>query len=352
MQDSIQRVKAVIRGELPDRTPLYDLLRNDEVVNHFAGRTVTPENGHQVTYQAYEPAIDATRPPVRTPNQLRSEVRQDGRTQRYFRWTVWVEPRKYRDGEHYAAQKRKLLDGFDPAWNQQKQDKLDEDLAFAADQQERLGEVFLFPIGACEWLTRIYEEVGLEQFCYYLADYPDLIVEQLECHTIDAVLWAERLPEPHGLDAVVLADDLAFKTGPFLSPRWFESHYFSRLARICDAYHDRGIKILFHSDGDLNPILDGLVQAGVDGLNPIETLANMDVGQVHRRHPHLFLAGGIDVSRLLPYGKPAQIKDVVRRAIDAAEGRLMVGSTTEVHDDVPLENFLAMRDAVLEHAYR
>ena len=41
--------------------------------------------------------------------------------------------------------------------------------------------------------------------------------------------------------------------------------------------------MLFHSDGNLNPILDGLVEAGIDGLNPIEVLAGMDVGAIHRR---------------------------------------------------------------------
>ena len=352
MRGSMERVRAVIRGELPDRPPMYDLLRNDAVLSHFAGQTVTTENGHWLTYEAYEPAVDATRPLVRTPNKERTETREDGRTERFFRWTTWVEPRKYRDGEDYARAKRKMLDEFDPSWNEAKEAKLRKDLASSAELQDRLGEVFTFPIGPCEWLTRIYEEVGLELFCYYLADYPDLIVEQLECHTIDAVLWAEHLPREHDFDAVFLADDLAYKTGPFLSPKWFQSHYFPRLARICEAYHERDIKILFHSDGDLNPILDGLVEAGVDGLNPIEIQAGMDVGRVHRRHPHLFLAGGIDVSQLLPYGGPAEIKDAVRAAIDAAEGRLMVGSTTELHDEVPLENFLAMRDAVLEHSYR
>ena len=84
-------------------------------------------------------------------------------------------------------------------------------------------------------------------------------------------------------------------------------------------------------------------------MNPIEVFAGMDVADIHRRHPNLFLAGGIDVSALLPHGTPRQVKDAVHRAIDAAEGRIMIGSSTELHDDVPLENFLAMRAAVLEH---
>jgi hypothetical protein len=61
------------------------------------------------------------------------------------------------------------------------------------------------------------------------------------------------------------------------------------------------------------------------------------------------MAGGIDVSQLLPYGKPQEVKDTVNRALDVAGGRLMVGSSTELNNEVPLENFLAMRDAVLEY---
>jgi len=52
-----------------------------------------------------------------------------------------------------------------------------------------------------------------------------------------------------------------------------------------------------------------------------------------------------DVSQLLPFGSPQEVKDAVKRAIDAAEGRIMIGSSTELHDDVPLENFFALREA-------
>ena len=61
------------------------------------------------------------------------------------------------------------------------------------------------------------------------------------------------------------------------------------------------------------------------------------------------MAGGIDVSQLLPFGKPQEVKDAVKKAIDNAEGRIMIGSSTEVHNEVPLENFIALREAVLEY---
>ena len=61
------------------------------------------------------------------------------------------------------------------------------------------------------------------------------------------------------------------------------------------------------------------------------------------------MTGGIDLAQLLPHGTPQQVAETVRRTIDAAEGRIMIGSSAELQNSVPLANFLAMRDAVLNY---
>jgi uroporphyrinogen decarboxylase len=197
----------------------------------------------------------------------------------------------------------------------------------------------------------IYGEIGLEAFSYFLVDCPEVIIAQLEHNMVRAVTLAQHYPQAHGVMAGFLGDDIAFNSGPLLNPAWLREHYFPRLAKVIAAWHASGIKVLFHSDGNLNQILDDLVDAGIDGLNPIEVLAGMDIAEIHRRHPHLFMAGGIDVSQLLPFGSPAEVKDAVTKAIDAAEGRIMIGSSTELNNDVPLANFLALREAVFENPY-
>jgi uroporphyrinogen decarboxylase len=350
MKGSLDRVRAVLRGDMPDRAPLYDLLRNDAVIEYFTGEKLTSENAERVVFATYEPAIDATRPMVRLPRREESYKLPDGRAERVFRWTVWTEHRTYADSDAYAAAKRAELND-DMSWTDERQVAMDQYLTSLAEHRRKLGEVFFFPSGSGMGLMGIYGEVGLESFSYYLADYPDIIEALLERIVQRTVQWIEHLPANHGIEAVMSGDDIAFKTGPMLSPVWFKKHYFHRLARVTAAYHKKGIKVMFHSDGNLNSILDGLVEAGIDGLNPIEILADMDVGDIHRRFPKLFMTGGIDVSQLLPHGSPQQIKDAVHRAIDDAEGRIMIGSSTELHDAVPLANFLAMREAVFEHRY-
>ena len=347
MQGSIERVRAVINGAQPDRTPLYELLRNDAVISHFAGEQLTIANAAQVVFRAYAPAVDATRPGVKLPEAPATVILQDGRRQRHYRWTTWTEHVKYADSQAYAAAKRAELARLDGSWTAEDQQRMAETIAANAEYRSKLGEVFFFAGGTGPGLMGIIGEIGLEQFSYYLADCGDLIVALLDAGVDKAVQWIEHLPEGHGIEAVFMGDDIAFKTGPLLSPAWFKANYFDRLERIVAAYHAKGMKVLFHSDGNLMPILDDLVAAGVDGLNPIEVLANMDVATIHQRHPHLFMAGAIDVSQLLPFGRPRQVKDAVRRSIDAAGGRIMIGSTTELNNEVPLANYLALRDAVL-----
>jgi uroporphyrinogen decarboxylase len=349
MQKSLERIRAVLNGEPPDRAPMFDLLRNTAVIEHFTGERLTVENGVDLVYKAYAPAIDGTRPLVKSPNAERTEILPDGRRQEIRRWTIWTEHRQFPDSAAYEAEKRRQLDGFDPAWKEADQRDMESALAGIADVRRKLGEVFCFPgIPSGPSLMGLYGEVGLEDFCYCLADCPDIIVDLMERNTVCAENWYAHLPDDHGIEGGFLGDDIAFKSGPLLSPVWMRKHYFPRLARTIAAAHARGIKVLFHSDGNLNPILNDLVAAGIDGLNPIEVLAGMDVGEIHRRHPHLFMAGGIDVSQLLPFGTPGQVRDAVRKAIDAAEGRILIGSSTELNEEVPLANFLALRDAVLE----
>lgn len=351
MKGSLERVRAVIGGQMPDRPPLYELLRNDAVIEHFAGQPISMANPAQAVFAAYAPAVDATRPPVRLPEQERLVTRPDGRQQRHDRWTIWTEHRRYADSDAYAEAKKQELASESGDWTEEDQRQMDAAMDLIAQSRKKLGEVFFFPSGVSLNLMDIYGEVGLEMFSYCLVDHPDIIDELLERNVRRGLRWIEHLPADHGIEAMFCGDDVAYKSGPLLSPAWMADHYFPRMARLNEALHRRGISVLFHSDGNLMPILGLLVDAGIDGLNPIEIMAGMDVGEIHRLYPKLYLCGGIDVSQLLPFGTAAQVRDATRRAIDAAEGRLMVGSSTELNDDVPLENFLAVWETVLGTRY-
>ena len=96
-------------------------------------------------------------------------------------------------------------------------------------------------------------------------------------------------------------------------------------------------------------VMDDLVEAGIDGLNPIETVAGMSLRTVREKVGHkLFFAGGIDMSQLLSNGTVDEVRQVCRQAIrDAYPGYLM-GSTTEADNSCKLENLVAMYEVTME----
>ena len=351
MEGSRERVMAVLEGRKPDRTPLYELIRNDGVIEHFTGRRLTIENAPELIFETFPRAVDCTRG-VRMPDHEGERRLEDGRLQKTYRWTVWTERPSAPSSVEYAETKREALEGPQDVWTDANQERMDRQLAGMRETRRKLGDDFFFFGGVpALGLMGMYGEFGLEPFCYYLADCPEVMDMQLENHMVRSILWAEHLPDDHGIVAAMSGDDIAFKGGPLLSPAWFDEHYMPRLKPIMDAYHTRGIKVNFHSDGDLMPVMDGLVEAGIDMLNPIETAAGMDIAEMHRRYPKLVYGGGIDVSALLPFGTPTEVRDATVKAIDDSEGQILIGSSTELQYTVPLANFMAMREAAMAYAF-
>lgn len=386
-----ERVMAVVRGEKPDRQPLFDLLRNDAVLEHFAGEKLTFENATRVTRIAHARAVDGTRGLPKIPVPPISDILPDGRPVRYERWFRWAERKQYADLADYVRQKKATLAG--PILSEEEKTEARNLIAaYSACEAEYLSDIaFFWSFGVHDkhqfgvesrslqgyYLSDLYEEIGLDRFCLWFMDEPSLVSELLERHfrkSIEVIRMlpgtdakapdrgtgsragssprdgrsGENAPQAQALRAplgLCIADDIAFKSGPFLDPGFFEREYFPRLKEVCAAAHERGFLVFFHTDGDLRLLIDGLVHAGIDILNPIEK-APFFVREIHSRCPKLTLAGSIDISWLLPFGKPEEVRDEVRRVIDDAEGRILIGSSSILLDTVPVANFLAMREAV------
>jgi len=348
----LERVRRVVAGGKPDRAPLFDLLPNDAVLRHFNGGSAVEPGDYRAAIRALVAATDGSRPSYLSPNVAREEILPDGRLRKVERWTVWTSHSSPPSSEEYRAIKKKELARQYAETEKPHDFTQDEGYRWNLHLHSCFGEDYYFLMSApSPGLMHISMEYGLEAFSYFLCDCEDVSIEQLEHNTEWGCRWAEGLPADDPFEMLFIGEDIAFRGGTFVRPQWLEREYGPRLARVINALHQRGKKVMFHSDGNLNLVMDMLVEAGIDALNPVEVNAGMHLADLHRRYPKLVFAGGIDASHLLPFGTPQQIKDAVVRAIEDTEGRILVGSSTEVFNAVPLENYLAMREAAMQYRY-
>jgi uroporphyrinogen decarboxylase len=151
-----------------------------------------------------------------------------------------------------------------------------------------------------------------------------------------------------GADVVMLGDDYAGTQGPLFSPAVFEQFLLPRLKRMVDSIHEEGGKVIKHSDGNLWPILDMIINTGIDGIHPIEPIAGMDIGEVKQKYgKKVCILGNIDCSSLLPRGTPAEVEAAVRECIRKASfgGGHVICSSNSIHSSVNPRNYLAMINA-------
>ncbi len=153
-------------------------------------------------------------------------------------------------------------------------------------------------------------------------------------------------------------DDMGHQQGTLLSPATFRRLIKPRFARLYRAakeifrqYNPQG-KLMAHTDGDVYPLIPDYLEMGLDVLNPVQPyVAEMDHKRLKREFgDRLCFHGGIDLQRVLPFGSPEEVyAEAVKtmRALGPGGGYILA-PTHYLTPDVPPENVLALRAAVLE----
>ena len=155
-----------------------------------------------------------------------------------------------------------------------------------------------------------------------------------------------------GLDVLIIEDDIADKNFPLIAPDQFLEFINPYNRRLVALAHEKGLKVIRHSDGNLWPLLEILLDTGYDGLNPLEPQAGMDLKKLKDYcGDRLCFLGNIDCIDLLPNGTPEQVEATVKKAIaDAGQGGgLVIASSNSLHPGVKPENCVAMFDAAKKH---
>jgi uroporphyrinogen decarboxylase len=229
------------------------------------------------------------------------------------------------------------------------------------EQARRLAEEQLYGIMGTPWLLfpleRAFSLQGMETFLLNLAVYPEfaqaLLQKNLE---LCKQLMGNFLGESGDyLDIIKIGDDLGTQESLLMSPATYREILKPIHADLITFIKERtDAKVLFHTDGDVFPLIGDLIEIGVDILNPIQTsagqMSNLDKLKADFGKEIVF-CGGIDTHHYLPHGTPQEVDDEVKRVIKilGPGGGYLVSSVHTIMNDVPPENILAMINAVEKH---
>lgn len=204
-------------------------------------------------------------------------------------------------------------------------------------------KVMVFIYGIFEDLKNL---MGFEQMAIKSIDEPDLLDDILERLTVLQEAAIDKSAAHPGTGAIFYAEDMGFNTQTMLSPKWMREHVIPRHKRLADACHRHGKPFLLHSCGQIDALMEDLIETvGIDARHAFQD--NVEpIEQVYEKyHDRIAIFGGVDVD-LLARGTTDQVRARVRRILEACApgGGFCLGSGNSVTNFCKLENYYAMLD--------
>ena len=185
--------------------------------------------------------------------------------------------------------------------------------------------------------------MGIPTFNVMFYKDPELMhdmAEYWEYFTIETIREAAETLKDR-IDMVYWWEDLAEKHGPCVSPRLYKKFFLPHYTRVTSFLRKNKIdQIMMDSDGNLNPLLDLIIEAGITGVWPLEVNSGMDARSIRKKYGNkLFLAGNLD-KRELAKGGEAMRKEVDSKVPILKEmGGYIPGVDHLVHVEFTLQNF-------------
>jgi uroporphyrinogen decarboxylase len=189
--------------------------------------------------------------------------------------------------------------------------------------------------------------MGFEQLMMAFAQ-PELIkglVDMSVKLNIELAQEAARL----GADFVFTGDDYASTEALFISPAMFEEYLYPGFKEVVAGFHDCGMPVIKHTDGNITAILDMLIDSGIDCLDPIDPVAGMDIAMIKEKYgDKVAIKGNVDCAETLTFGSVEDVinetLDVIKKAADG--GGFILSSSNSIHSAVKPENYLAMINTI------
>jgi uroporphyrinogen decarboxylase len=188
--------------------------------------------------------------------------------------------------------------------------------------------------------------LGYENLCYLLHDDPELVAAVFRKTGETMCAFYRRLLKLGlpGVCGFFQGDDMGFKTGTLIGPDDLRRHVLPWHKQLADLAHAHGLLYLLHACGNLEPIMEDLIEkVGIDARHSFEDEGNSVVDFKRKYGKRIAVLGGIDVDKLSRLPEEA-LRRHIRRTLEICMegGRYALGSGNSVANYVPVNNYLAM----------
>ncbi len=343
------RVMAVLNRDIPDRVPIFDYLINDDILEYFWGKPI-PIGDEESWIRACSKCLDLCHPIIKgIPFEPGEVLLPDGTRRVYERWTSWDIPssnwtlkdlveKVKREIEEYEAYKPRL-----------------EEIEAYKEHVKRVNEwadgMVYIHIG----ISAAFLPGTIEQGIYLYADYPELVERWARAHDMATLRWIDAVADPDDSPVAIIWNDIAFKNSLIYPLTILEKLLFPAIFDFCHLLHSKGIKVIFHSDGNVSKAMNALINCGIDGFNPLEISAGMNYESFKEEYgDKIALVGGLDAVEVLSFGTPDMVISETKRFLEVAGrgGGLIAGSSSgQLDNSMSFENIMAYFETIWTHVY-
>jgi hypothetical protein len=211
------------------------------------------------------------------------------------------------------------------------------------------GDIYIFGSHLYGLFEQAWQPFGFPTFARLLRRERGFIKEVIEYNK----QWYLRCIDASadaGFPGIIYSDDMAFKSGPMVNPVTMDELFGEALREITRHAHQKGVKIVIHTDGNTKPLLPYFISWGFDGQHSLETTAGVDLAEFREVVGNrLSFLGHLDIAHVLSQGTRDEVREHVRDTIKKAGhgGGLLLGPSNS-HADIRLENLRWMMEAVEE----
>ncbi len=186
----------------------------------------------------------------------------------------------------------------------------------------------------------VRELMGPQRTLYAFCDEPTLVHDMMETYTEFILGVLPRVFDTAPLSSIFFWEDMCYRSGPLISPAMFREFMVPRYQRITELARSRGCDTIFvDCDGDVSQLIPLWIEAGINGVYPMEVAAGMDVVQLQKQYGRdLLMTGGID-KRVLAQGREAIDDELKLKMPVADKGGFVPHLDHAIPHDIPYEGF-------------